>query len=138
MNATIPREVAARVASAAASIDGVCSALVCSADGAVLASAEVPDPAREAALASFAAIRAEALPVDGDLRGMGRQLAGSHFSHMAIAHSRAESLLYNLTAGAYLMVRIAPGRGAAAAGPLATLVRRVSTLPESSMRSPQP
>ena len=83
-------------------------------------------------------VRAEALPVDGDLRGMGKQLAGSTFSHMSIVGSSGESALYHLAPGAYLSVRIAPGRSAMTAGPLAALARRVSTMPESTMRSPQP
>lgn len=138
MNATISPDLANRIASAAAGIEGVRSAIVCSAGGAVLGSAKVEEPAREAALVSFVAIRAEALPVDGDLRGMGKQLAGSSFRHMSIAGRLGESALYSLAAGAYLSVRIAPGRAAATSSPLVALVRRVSTLPESSMRSPQP
>lgn len=128
MDATMPREFAARIASAAAGIDGVRSALVCSAEGAVLGSAGVSEPNKEAALASFVAIRAEALPVDGDLRGMGRQLAGSRFAHMSISTAKGETLLFNLANGAYLSVRIAPGRASTASAPLAGIVRRVSTL----------
>lgn len=138
MNATLPKELAARVAAAAAAIDGVRSAVVCSAEGAVLGSARADEPSREAALAGFVAVRAEALPVDGDLRGMGKQLAGSTFSHMSIAGRDGESALYHLAPGAYLSVRIAPGRSAMTSGPLAALARRVSTMPETSMRSPQP
>jgi hypothetical protein len=135
MDATIPRELAARIAATAAGIDGVRSAIVCSGDGGVLGAAKVEEPAREAALASFVAVRAESLPVDGDLRGMGKQLAGSNFSHMTISGSRGESALYNLVPGAYLSVRIAPGRSATIAGQLAALVKRVANLPEASMRS---
>ena len=135
MNATLPRELANRIAATAATIEGVRSAIVCSAEGAVLGAARVDEPSREAALASFVAVRAEALPVDGDLRGMGKQLAGSAFSHMTISGRQEESALYNLAQGAYLSVRIAPGRLAAATAPLAALVRRVGALPESSMRS---
>ena len=138
MDATIPKELAARIASAAAGIDGVRSALVCSSDGAALGAAGVSEPSREAALASFVAVRAEALPVDGDLRGMGKQLAGSRFTHMSIANPSGDTVLYNLNSLAYLSVRIAPGRMATASGPLAALIRRVSTLPETSMRSPRP
>lgn len=138
MDATLPRELAGRIASAAAGIDGVRAALVCSAEGAVLGAKGVADPAREAALGSFVAARAEALPVDGDLRGMGRQLAGSRFSHLAIGSPSGDALLFNLSRGAYLSVRILPGRTAAATGPLAALVRRAATLPDSSMRSSQP
>ena len=128
MDATMPKDLAARIAAAAVAIDGVRSALVCSADGAVLGAAGVSEPGKEAALASFVAIRAEALPVDGDLRGMGRQLAGSRFAHMSIAGANGETLLYNLANGAYLSARIVPGRGATVAAPLAGIVRRAATL----------
>ncbi len=138
MEGQFPGELAGRIASAAAGIEGVRSALVCSSDGAVLGAAGVSDPAREAALASFVALRAEALPVDGDLRGMGKQLAGSRFSRLTISGANGESAVYNLARGAYLSVRIAPGRSATTAAPLAALIRRVSTMPESSMRSSRP
>lgn len=135
---TLPRELAARVATMANGIEGVRSAMVCSAEGAVLGSAGVAQPAREAALASFIALRAEALPVDGDLRGMGRQLAGSRFTHMSIAGPGGDSLVYNLGAGAYLSVRLNSGKSSSAAPPLDALVRRVTAMPDPSMRSPRP
>ena len=75
--------------------------------------------------------------VDGDLRGMGRQLAGSTFNHLAITSARDETLLYNLNHGAYLSVQIAPGRIGSVSGQISALVRRVSALPDSSMRSSQ-
>jgi hypothetical protein len=135
METQLPREIAGRLAITAVGIEGVRSATVCSADGATLGNAGPADPEREAALASFVALRAEALPVDGDLRGMGRQLAGSLFSHLSIAGDGYETMLFNLTRGAYLSVQVAPGRSSLAAVPLATLVRRVSAMPDSSMRS---
>lgn len=138
MEAPISREVAARLASTAAGIDGVRAATVCSAEGAVLGSSGADDPAREAALASFVALRAESLPVDGDLRGMGKQLAGSLFSHLAIAGDRGDTLLFNLSRGAYLSVQVAPGRTPAATPQLSSLVRRVAAMSDSSMRSSQP
>ncbi|MEO8540503.1 MAG: hypothetical protein ABI577_12255 [bacterium] len=138
MEGPISREIAGRLASTAAGIDGVQSVTVCSAEGQVLGSAGMDDPAREAALASFVALRAEALPVDGDLRGMGRQLAGSSFSHLAIVGDRSETLLFSLNRGAYLSVQVAPGRSSASAVPLGTLVRRVLAMSDSSMRSSQP
>lgn len=61
MDAPIPRDLASRLANAASGIDGVRSAVVCSAEGAVLGSAGAPEPAKDAALASFIALRAEAL-----------------------------------------------------------------------------
>lgn len=138
MDGLLPREIAGRLATTAAGIDGVRAVTVCSAEGALLGSSGTEDPAREAALASFVALRAAALPVDGDLRGMGRQLAGSTFNHLAISSEREETLLYNLNHGAYLSVQIAPGRGSSVANQISALVRRVSALPDSSMRSSQP
>lgn len=136
MPGQLPRELASRIAATAASIEGVRSALVCSGEGAVLGSAGVDDGPREAALVSFIALRAEALPVDGDLRGMGKQLAGSKFSHLTVAGSAGDSAVYNLAHGAYLSVRLAPGKAPLTAAPLSDLVRRVHSLPESSLRSP--
>jgi hypothetical protein len=138
MDTAIPRDLAGRIAAAAAGIEGVRSALVCSADGAVLGSTGVSEPAIEAALVSFVSARAEALPVDGDLRGMGRQLAGSHFSHLSMSGAGTEAMLFKLSPGSYLSVRIAPGRSSAAAGPLAALAARAAALSESSSRSPRP
>jgi hypothetical protein len=68
---------------------------------------------------------------------MGKQLAGSRFSHLAISGTNGDSSVYNLARGAYLSVRIAPGRSATTTAPLAALIRRVIALPESSMRSSQ-
>lgn len=134
MDGLLSRDIAGRLAGAALAVDGVRTATVCSPEGAVLGSAGVEDPAREAALASFLALRAEALPVDGDLRGMGKQLAGSRFSHLAIAGERDETMLYALTGGACLSVQLAPGRGVTAAPQLAALVRRVAAM-QSTARS---
>lgn len=135
MEGPISRDIASRLAATAAGVDGVRSAIVCSAEGAVLGSAGVEEPAKEAALVSFIALRAEALPVDGDLRGMGRQLAGSRFSHLAVAGERSETLVYNLTNGAFLSVQLAAGRSGTAAQPLATLVRRVAAMPPTTRSS---
>ena len=127
---------AARIAQSAASLDGVRSAVVCGAEGNVLAAAGCEEPARHAALASFVAMRAEALPVDGDLRGMGKQLAGSRFAHLAISGERADALLLGV-GDAYLYVTTAPGRGPLALGPLTNLARRYG-MANLTTRSPQP
>ncbi|HNM78068.1 MAG TPA: hypothetical protein PKI89_06885 [Tepidiformaceae bacterium] len=134
MDGLLSRDIAGRLAGAAAAVDGVRTATVCSSEGAVLGSAGVEDPAREAALGSFLALRAEALPVDGDLRGMGKQLAGSRFSHLSIAGDHDEMLLYALSGGAYLSVQLAPGRGVMAAPQLSALARRVAAM-QSTARS---
>jgi predicted regulator of Ras-like GTPase activity (Roadblock/LC7/MglB family) len=127
---------AARIAQSAAAIGGVRSAVVCGPEGNLIAAAGSSDPARDAALASFMAMRAEALPVDGDLRGMGKQLAGSHFSHLTISGDRGDAVLFGM-GGNYLYVTIAPGRASLALGSLSTLARRFSGAGQL-MRSHQP
>lgn len=126
---------AARIAQAAAALEGVRSAVVCGSEGNVLAAAGCDEPQRQAALAAFVAMRAESLPVDGDLRGMGKQLAGSHFSHLAISGERGDAVLVGLS-DAYLYVTTPPGRGSLAITPLSNLARRFHGV--SLMRSPQP
>jgi hypothetical protein len=69
---------------------------------------------------------------------MGKQLAGSRFSHMAIVSEGGDSMLFNLAHGAYLSVRLSPGRTATTSAPLATLAQRATALFETSMRSPRP
>ena len=55
MDAAIPRELASRIAATAAGIEGVRSAVVCSAEGDVLGAARSEEPSKDAALASFVA-----------------------------------------------------------------------------------
>lgn len=132
--ASLNPDAARRVAQAAAAIDGVRAVTVCTTEGLPLASAGTADAARDAALASFLALRAEALPVDGDLRGMGRQVAGSTFNHLAITGSRTDSLLVAF-AGAYLLLAHTPGRAQSVLSGLAPLARRYAATPP---RSPAP
>lgn len=129
---TPERSPVARLANSAAAVDGVRSALVCDAEGAVLGSAGFAEPAREAAMASFVALRAEALPVDGDLRGMGRQLAGSRLEHVSISGPSGDSLIFRLD-GAYLYLDLIPGRVPAVISALAPSLRRFA--PHTSTRS---
>jgi hypothetical protein len=124
----LSREVAARIASAVRHVEGIRSVVICGPEGQPLAAADEPDPARAAALASFVALRAEALPTDGDLRGMGRQLAGSRFLHAAISGGPHEALLLPLQ-GAYLCITHAPGRSAAIAAALQPIIRRFGANP---------
>jgi len=105
----VSTDVARRLALALSQIEGVKGALVCSREGAVLGTTSEADPAREAALASFLAVRAESLSIDSDLRGMGRQLAGSHLQQITLAGPAGEALLLAVR-DAYLFVSIAPGR----------------------------
>lgn len=130
---TPERSPVARLANSAVGIDGVRSALVLDAEGAVLGSAGFADPAREAAVASFVALRAEALPVDGDLRGMGRQLAGSRLQHVSISGPSGDHLIFALD-GPYLYLELIPGRAPAVISALAPSLRRFAPHPATRSR----
>jgi hypothetical protein len=123
--ATLDRAVAARLVSAVAAIEGVRSALICDSSGMALAAFASAEPARDAALASFIALRAEALPVDGDLRGMGRQLAGSHFDHVLISGTGGvDTFICRASGDAYLALTAASGRSATIRPAIAQVLRR--------------
>ncbi len=124
----LSREYAQRIAHAIANVEGVRTVTVCSPEGQPLATANERDPARAAALASFVALRAEALPTDGDLRGMGRQLAGSHFLQAAISGGSTEAALLPLK-GAYLFITYTPGRATAVSAAIQPIVRRFGATP---------
>jgi hypothetical protein len=126
--APMSRELASRIASAVRNLEGVRSVTICGPEGQPLAAVNEPDPARAAALASFLALRAEALPTDGDLRGMGKKLAGSRFLHAAITGGPSEATLLPLQ-GAYLCITHAPGRAHAIAAGLQPIVRRFGATP---------
>ena len=125
---SMSRELASRIASAVRNLEGVRSVTICGPEGQPLAAVNEPDPARAAALASFLALRAEALPTDGDLRGMGKKLAGSRFLHAAITGGPIEAALLPLQ-GAVLCITHAPGRGHAIAAGLQPIVRRFGATP---------
>jgi hypothetical protein len=127
---------APRLAAAAAALDGVRSALVCDADGSALGASGSSDPPREAALASFVALRAEALPVDGDLRGMGRQLAGSRLDHVLIAGPGvSETLICPVDGRTYLSLLTSAGRATAVLPSVAQLLRRLALASNPASRS---
>ncbi|MCZ7577466.1 MAG: hypothetical protein FIB00_00535 [Chloroflexi bacterium] len=133
--ATLDRAVASRLASAVAAIDGVRSALVCDAAGTALAASGSTEPARDAALASFVALRAEALPVDGDLRGMGRQLAGSRLDHVLISGPGAiDRLICGVAGQTYIALAVASGRSAAILPAIAQVLRRHALTPNTATR----
>ncbi len=124
----LSRETASRIAQAVRHVEGVRSVTVCGPEGQPLAAVNEPDPTRAAALASFVALRAEALPTDGDLRGMGRQLAGSRFIQAAISGGPVEAVILPLE-GACLYITHAPGRGQAIAAALQPVIRRFGATP---------
>lgn len=90
---TIDRDLAGRLAVTLADLPGVAGALIASLDGEVLAESGVGDAPRTAALATFVAHRAGNLALDGDLRGMGRLLAGSHLDHVAISGDSGDAVI---------------------------------------------
>lgn len=122
--ATLDRALASRLASAVTAIEGVRSALVCDASGTALAASGSTEPARDAALASFVALRAEALPVDGDLRGMGRQLAGSRLDHVLVSGQGMDSLICSIDGRAYIALASSPGRATTILPAIAQVLRR--------------
>lgn len=133
--ASMDRALAARLAAAVAAIDGVRSALVCDAEGAALGASGCAEPARDAALASFVALRAEALPVDGDLRGMGRQLAGSRFDHVLISGpGGVDSLICRVGGDTYLALTAASGRSATIRPAIAQVLRRYEITTHTATR----
>jgi hypothetical protein len=67
---------------------------------------------------------------------MGKQLAGSHFTHLAISGERNDGLLLGL-GKAYLYVTTPPGRGQLALPPLTNLARRYGGA-DLTARSHQP
>jgi len=131
---SMDKGLAGRLANATASIEGVRGVVVASLDGEALGSAGKAEAARHAALASFVALRAEALPVDGDLRGMGRQLAGSHFEHVAISGPSGDNLILGL-GHAYLFLALASGRAATVLPALSPVLRRFALSSNPAPRS---
>ena len=70
---------------------GVTGAIVCTRDGEVLGTTG-EQGARDAALATFMVRRAEALTMDGDLRGLGRLVTGSTLRHIVLSCRREGGL----------------------------------------------
>lgn len=117
------REVADRIAAYLSQQDGVRSATVSGPQGSLLASAGAQEPEREAALAAFICERAEEIPMEGDLRGMGKLVAESEFQQLAIAGPKGEGLVIRLQ-GAAVLVTGSAGQLAAAASATAAVANR--------------
>ena len=74
---------------------GVTGAIVCTRDGEILGitgDTTGDQGARDAALATFMVRRAEALTMDGDLRGLGRLVTGSTLRHIVLSGRRESGL----------------------------------------------
>ena len=76
---------AERAAWAMAQRPGVAGVVICDEAGVQLAAQTKGDAAREGALGAFVGSRGASLANDGDLRGMGRQLNGSHLLSITLA-----------------------------------------------------
>ena len=109
--ADLTEGLARRLALALAQTPGVASALIASREGDVLGAAGSASPAQQAALATFIAYRAEALPMDGDLRGLGRLLTEGHLEHVAFSGPRAQALVVR-RGNCYLYLVLKPGLNA--------------------------
>lgn len=114
-----------RLAAALATVTGVERALVTTLEGELVAAepAGSAEAAREAALATFVAKRAEALSTDGDLRGMGRVLAASQLERVTISSNAGESLLY-APGSCYVLVSLRRGMPVAVSAPALEQVLR--------------
>jgi len=83
-----------RAARALKETPGVTGVVIGTAEGDVLSTADAgnSNAAKETALATFAGRRAEALTMDGDLRGMGRLVAGSMLRHIVWSGPRGDAV----------------------------------------------
>ncbi len=106
--ADLTEGLARRLAVALAQTPGVASALIASREGDVLGAAGSASPAQQAALATFIAYRAEALPMDGDLRGLGRLLTEGHLEHVTVSGPRGQALVVR-RGNCYLYLVLKPG-----------------------------
>ena len=111
---------AGRLALTLADLPGVNGALICSRQGEPLGEAAIADPARGAALATFIACRAEALPLEDDQRGMGRLLTGSELDCVAISGDHGDAIVL-ATSACYVLLTL--GRSAPAE-PVVTAARQ--------------
>ena len=80
---------------------GVTGAIVCTRDGEVLGTTG-EQGARDAAFATFMVRRAEALTMDGDLRGLGRLVTGSTLRHIVLSGRREAGIC--IAAGDHLVL----------------------------------
>ena len=122
----VTAELGTRVANAVAAAPGVEGVVLCNGDGAVLGASSTTTATRDAALASFVTQRAEALSGDGDLRGMGRLVSGSHFQQLSACWPGGEALVLTF-ADAHLFASLRRGVSAESAAPaLRTILHRYS------------
>ena len=127
MNATeglMTAEFATRIANAVAAMPGIEGAVVANKAGDVLGAAAMDSAERDASLATFLTQRAVALSGDGDLRGMGRLVAGSNFQQISASWPGGEALVMSF-ANSNMFVSLRRGVTAESAGPaLRTVLRR--------------
>jgi hypothetical protein len=109
--ADLSEGLARRLAAALAQTPGVASALIASREGDALGAAGSAMPAQQAALATFIAYRAEALPMDGDLRGLGKLLTEGHLEHVTISGPKSQAVVVR-RGDCYLYLVLKPGMNA--------------------------
>ena len=115
-----------RLAAALAQVEGVASAVVAGEAGG-LSGGETPGEARsEAALAAFIVSRARSLAGGDDLRGMGRQLIGSHILKVALSGPAGEFLVMPYAAGSVFVTTARGYSPEIVAGEVATTLQRYS------------
>jgi hypothetical protein len=88
---------------------GIASAAISGPEGSPASESATPAARQDAAIAAFISARAGSLTGDGDLRGMGRQLIGSHLLRATLAGPGGEYLVMPYAGGS---VFIAAARGA--------------------------
>ena len=117
-------EFATRVASAVAATPGVDGAVIATKDGDILGATAMDTAQRDATLAAFLTQRAVSLSGDGDLRGMGRLVAGSTFQQISASWPGGEALVMSF-ANSNMFVSLRRGVTAESAGSaLRTVLRR--------------
>lgn len=111
----MPREVAERIAAYLSQQDGVSSATLTGPERQLLASAGAENPERDAALTAFVCERADAIPMEGDLRGMGKLVAESEFQQLAISATNGDGLVMRLRGSTAVLITGRAGQLASAA-----------------------
>ena len=114
-----------RAARALKETPGVTGVAICSNEGELLSTGDAAhsNAAREAALATFACRRGEALTMDGDLRGMGKLVAGSGLRHIVWSGARGDAVCIPWS-GHVVFAACRPGAGGDALLASAALIVR--------------
>lgn len=114
-----------RAARALKETPGVAGVVICDEQGEILVATEAGSAtAREGALATFASRRGEALTLEGDLRGMGKVLAGSQLRHIVWSGPRGDAICLS-SPGSHTFLACRPGAaGEVLLASAAAIIRR--------------